>query len=219
MDKNSAIKTSLWSGNFRYGIVLVPAFVLQGIIFLMLPLAHALFFDTPARERPTQEVVYELETLVKKKPQQTRQKTIRKIETPLNIQNEVSSQQRSLQMDLSLAAADAGDGVAVGGGSVSNVVYEPGEVDQEARVLQEVDPEFPRRAKREGISGYVKMYLVIDTQGIPTQVQVLKVEPAGYGFEKEALKALRGYRFSPAMLNDVPVRQKATKEFRFDIGF
>ena len=43
----------------------------------------------------------------------------------------------------------------------------------------------------------------------------MTLDPPGYGFEVEALKAVRQWKFSPAQLGGYPVAQKATKEFRF----
>ena len=41
------------------------------------------------------------------------------------------------------------------------------------------------------------------------------VEPAGFGFETEALNAVRQYKFSPALVGGVAVQQRFTKEFKF----
>ncbi|MBR2306615.1 MAG: energy transducer TonB, partial [Fibrobacter sp.] len=100
-------------------------------------------------------------------------------------------------------------------GSMENVVYEAGEVDEQAQVLKEVQPKFPERAKKLGISGYVKVMVVIDVYGDVAQANVMSLDPPGYGFENEALKAVRQWKFSPAQLGGYPVAQKATKEFRF----
>ena len=120
-------------------------------------------------------------------------------------------------MDLSLSRGDgSGDGVEVGaGGGMQNVVYEAGDVDEEAQALKTVNPEYPSRAKKLGIAGYVKVYMVIDVYGNVTNLKVLSVDPAGYGFETEALKAIRSWKFEPAKLGHYPVAQKATKEFKF----
>ena len=137
-------------------------------------------------------------------------------------------------MDLSLATGGAGDGGvgvagggtgagsgfgAGGGGGMGAEVYDPSEVDQEVRVLKEMQPTYPARARKDGVNGYVKFYLVIDARGIAADIQLLSVDPAGYGFDIEAEKALRQFRFAPAKLKDVPVAQKFTKEFVFDLGY
>ena len=89
------------------------------------------------------------------------------------------------------------------------------EVDEQAQVLKEVQPTFPARAKKLGISGYVKVMIVIDVYGDVSQASVMSMDPPGYGFDTEALKAIRQWKFSPAQLGGYPVAQKATKEFRF----
>ena len=45
---------------------------------------------------------------------------------------------------------------------------------------------------------------------------MLSADPPGYGFENAALKAMKEYRFRPAKLDGVPVRQRYTKEFFFE---
>jgi protein TonB len=98
---------------------------------------------------------------------------------------------------------------------MENIIYEAGEVDEAAKLLKEVQPKYPERAKKMGVTGYVKVYLVIDVYGTVSQLRVLTSEPTGYGFEEAALKAVREWKFEPAKLGSFPVSQKATKEFRF----
>ena len=71
------------------------------------------------------------------------------------------SRSQNFQMDLSLARGAAGDGVAVDAGNMENVIYEAGEVDEQAQVLREIQPKFPDRARKMGVSGYVKVFIVI----------------------------------------------------------
>ena len=159
-----------------------------------------------------------MEVLVSEKKPEVKQKVIRTIVNPNPFKisaNMGVSRSQNFQMDLSLARGAAGDGVAVGTGSMENVVYEAGEVDEQAQVLKEVQPKFPERAKKLGISGYVKVMIVIDVYGDVAQANVMSLDPPGYGFENEALKAVRQWKFSPAQLGGYPVAQKATKEFRF----
>jgi protein TonB len=118
-------------------------------------------------------------------------------------------------MDLSLAHGEGGEGVGVVLGAAENVVYEAGEVDEQAKVLREINPVYPERAKKAGIAGTVKVLLIIDVYGNVSSVDVLSVNPPGYGFEVEAVKAVREWKFEPAKLGSYPVAQKATKEFNF----
>jgi len=182
-------------------------------------LINALFFNREEASKKSMDVIAEVEVLVNEKPKQLEQKTIRTIVQPntykLNATQRESSRPSGFQMDLSLARGEGGDGVAVGSGGMENVIYEAGEVDETARLLKEIQPKYPERAKKMGVSGYVKVYLVIDVYGEVSQVRILTSEPTGYGFEEAALKAVREWKFEPAKLGSYPVSQKATKEFRF----
>ena len=203
---------------FRYPIALVLSFVLSAVFFLAIPVINVLISDKGVKGEKELEAVTEVEVLVSEKKPEVKQKVIRTIvnPNPFKITSNMGvSRSQNFQMDLSLARGAAGDGVAVGTGSMENVVYEAGEVDEQAQVLREIQPKFPEKAKRMGVSGYVKVLIVIDVYGDVAQAQVLTQEPAGYGFDNEALKAVRQWKFSPAHLGGYPVAQKATKEFRF----
>ena len=202
----------------RYPIALVLSFVLSAVFFLAIPVINVLISDKGVKGEKELEAVTEVEVLVSEKKPEVKQKVIRTIvnPNPFKITSNMGvSRSQNFQMDLSLARGAAGDGVAVGTGSMENVVYEAGEVDEQAQVLREIQPKFPEKAKRMGVSGYVKVLIVIDVYGDVAQAQVLTQEPAGYGFDNEALKAVRQWKFSPAQLGGFPVAQKATKEFRF----
>jgi protein TonB len=205
----------------RIPIALVLGLLINVAFFLAVPLINALFFNREEASKKSMDVIAEVEVLVNEKPKQLEQKTIRTIVQPntykLNATQRESSRPSGLQMDLSLARGEgSGDGVAVfGSGSMENIIYEAGEVDEAAKLLKEVQPKYPERAKKMGVTGYVKVYLVIDVYGTVSQLRVLTSEPTGYGFEEAALKAVREWKFEPAKLGSFPVSQKATKEFRF----
>ncbi len=203
---------------FRFPVAFVLSFIVSAVFFLAIPVLNTLFFDKGAKSEKELEAVTEVEVLVSEKKPEVKQKVIRTIvnPNPFKISSNMGVfRSQNFQMDLSLARGAAGDGVAVGTGSMENVVYEAGEVDEQAQVLKEVQPTFPARAKKLGVSGYVKVMIVIDAYGEVSQANVMSLDPPGYGFENEALKAVRQWKFSPAQLGGYPVAQKATKEFRF----
>lgn len=203
---------------FRFPVAFVLSFVVSAVFFLAVPVLNALLFDKGVKTEKELEAVTEVEVLVSEKKPEVKQKVLRTVVNPNPFKissNMGTSRSQNFSMDLSLARGAAGDGVAVGTGGMENVVYEAGEVDEQAQVLREIQPKFPERAKRLGISGYVKVLLVIDVYGDVAQTQVLTLDPPGYGFETEALNAVRQWKFSPAQLGGYPVAQKATKEFRF----
>lgn len=203
---------------FRYPIALVLSFVVSGVFFLAIPVINVLFFDKGVKTEKQLEAVTEVEVLVNEKKPEVKQKIIKTIvnPNPFRISSHPGvSRNQNFQMDLSLARGNAGDGAVVDAGSMENVVYEAGEVDEQAQVLREIQPKFPEKAKKLGVSGYVKVLIVIDVYGDVAQAQVMTLDPAGYGFETEALNAVRQWKFTPAQLGGYPVAQKATKEFRF----
>lgn len=206
----------------RWFFLVALALLINSLFFLAVPLLDAMFSPVPSRETKTVESLIEVEVAHRSKPPPKPQKIMRQLSQDLKTFKASPSAPgaaKGLQMDLSLAGVGEGDGVAVGGSGMANMVYDPSEVEDEAKVIKEVTPSYPVRARREGISGYVRMYLVIDAHGNVAETQVLVVEPQGYGFETEAIKAMRAFKFSPARIKTVPVAQKATKEFVFDLGY
>lgn len=203
---------------FRFPVAFVLSFVVSAVFFLAIPVLNVLLFDKGAKSEKELDAVTEVEVLVSEKKPEVKQKVLRTVVNPNPFKissNMGTSRSEKFSMDLSLARGAAGDGVAVGTGGMENVVYEAGDVDEQAQVLKEIQPKFPERAKRLGVSGYVKVLIVIDVYGDVAQTQVLTLDPPGYGFETEALNAVRQWKFSPAQLGGYPVAQKATKEFRF----
>lgn len=200
-------------------LALVIALVLNAAFFFAVPVLNALLFDRGEKKSVAIEEVTEVEYNVQEKKREPQKRTLRTVMQPNTFKTTRTSagadRSKGFKMDLSLARGEAGDGVGVSVGASENIIYEAGEVDEEARVLREVNPVFPERAKKLGVTGYVKIYLVIDTNGDVVQTEVVSVDPPGYGFDTEALKAVRQWKFEPAKLGHFPVSQKATKEFRF----
>ena len=57
--------------------------------------------------------------------------------------------------------------------------------------------------------------LVVDTEGMPTQLQV--ISPAGLGMDEEALAAVSRYRFAPATKDGAPVPARLNVDIRFEV--
>ena len=75
------------------------------------------------------------------------------------------------------------------------------------------DPEFTERARRAKYQGVCVITTVVDAQGNPTQVQV--VRHLGMGLDKKAVEAVKQYRFTPAMRLGNPVAVKVNIEVNF----
>jgi TonB family protein len=81
------------------------------------------------------------------------------------------------------------------------------------RVLYAADPEFSEDARRHHIAGNVLVSLVVDENGLPQNVKVLR--GVGYGLDEKAVEAVKKYRFRPAMREGVPVKVQLNVEVNF----
>lgn len=82
-------------------------------------------------------------------------------------------------------------------------------------LIYSVTPQYSPLAKTDKISGNVLVNLVVDQNGIPTNVRI--VRGIGYGLDEEAVEAVRKYRFKPAMENGQPVPVELNLMVNFQI--
>jgi TonB family protein len=101
--------------------------------------------------------------------------------------------------------AGAGTGVGNGVGS-QRMVYQLGQVDQDASADRTDPPPYPRRAKEDLIEAHLELRILVDERGKVEKIEVLGAPP-GYGFETAVESASRSWRFQPAQLGGVPVPQ------------
>ncbi len=74
-------------------------------------------------------------------------------------------------------------------------------------------PHYPRSARETRREGTVVLCLTIDEHGVLKNVEV--VESAGFGFDEEALRAVRASTFKAALRNGCPVASQAMLPVRF----
>ncbi|MDR1124728.1 MAG: TonB family protein [Deltaproteobacteria bacterium] len=94
--------------------------------------------------------------------------------------------------------------------------YEAALVDEPPAVTRRALPTYPARA-RGRVQGRVEVSLVVDVNGNPRELKVIRAEPAGYGFEEAALEAARKTRFMPGQVRGKPVNTLVTLPFVFNI--
>lgn len=89
--------------------------------------------------------------------------------------------------------------------------------DKPPQVLTRLDPYYPVEARQSGTEGSVLVRVLIDEEGRVEEAEVIESEPAGV-FDAAALKAIRGWRFSPAQRlgQPVAVRVDIPVSFRLD---
>lgn len=83
------------------------------------------------------------------------------------------------------------------------------------RLATKVDPEFSETARAMKYSGIVLVNLIVDKEGKPNHLQILR--PLGLGLDEQALAAVSRYTFQPAMEGESPVAVELNVEVNFQI--
>jgi TonB family protein len=112
----------------------------------------------------------------------------------------------------------SGNGAGVGPGSGANHgggVYSVGNGVSAPVPIYEVDPEFSDEARRAKYQGVVALQIVVDTKGLPENIQV--VRHLGMGLDQKAIEAVKQYRFKPAMYHGHPVPVSIIVEVDFHL--
>lgn len=80
-------------------------------------------------------------------------------------------------------------------------------------LVRSVDPKYTRRAGREKIEGICLLKVMIDANGVPQDVHVIKrLDP---GLDKNAVQAVQKYRFVPCKKDGEPVACPITIQVNF----
>jgi len=70
-------------------------------------------------------------------------------------------------------------------------------------VIKQPEPEFSEEARHKPMNATVTVSLIVDQRGMPQNVHVTR--GVGMGLDENAVKAVKQYRFKPAMENGKPV--------------
>jgi TonB family protein len=84
------------------------------------------------------------------------------------------------------------------------------------RSIYDPEPEYSEEARKAGRSGTCFLSLVVDADGKPQNVAV--VRGIGMGLDENALAAVRTWRFEPARRSGVPVAVEIKIEVSFSLG-
>jgi protein TonB len=107
-----------------------------------------------------------------------------------------------------------GIGPGEGGNTGGGVMHIGGSVLPPTLVVS-ADPDYSEEARKAKFSGNVQVYLIVDAQGRPTHIRV--VRGAGMGLDEKAVEAVRQYRFKPAMSDGKPVAVDLYIDVNFQI--
>jgi protein TonB len=109
-----------------------------------------------------------------------------------------------------------GSGIGSGvGGNYGGGLRKVGGGVSTPEVIFKVDPEFSEEARKAKFMGIVLVSLIVDQQGRPQNVHVLR--GVGMGLDGKAVEAVKLYKFKPAMENGRPVPVELNVEVNFQI--
>jgi TonB family protein len=104
--------------------------------------------------------------------------------------------------------------VLIGVGSIgAERVYRVGRTVTVPVVIHKIDPEYTAKARVEKLQGQVVLKLVIDPDGVGRDIVVIRGIDSG--LDRNAVRAVRKWRFQPATHNATPVAVNARIEVNF----
>src|SRR5579863_7484716 len=83
-------------------------------------------------------------------------------------------------------------------------------------VIQKSEPGYTEEARLAGVDGSVRVSLVVDTEGNPTDLKVTR--PIGFGLDEAALATLGSWKFKPGMKDGVAVPVRTSVEVNFGLA-
>jgi TonB family protein len=114
-----------------------------------------------------------------------------------------------------LAFAAAIVGLGAGAAAQDQQVYKPGPGVRPPVVVSEKKPAYTAAAMRQRIQGQVHLQAVIDTEGKPTDIKVVRSLDPTYGLDANAVAAFEAWRFKPGTREGKPVPVLVTVELTF----
>jgi TonB family protein len=113
---------------------------------------------------------------------------------------------------------EGGGGPGGGGGGTTvdyNRVFSQRDVTRKALIVSKPEPGFTEEARKENVTGVVRLRAVLSSSGAVTNISVVKGLPGG--LTEKAISAARNIRFQPAQKDGRTVSQFVILEYNFNI--
>ena len=96
-------------------------------------------------------------------------------------------------------------------------IFDSVDLDQAPQVLVQTPPEYPFKAREQGVEGYVAVKMLVREDGSVGQINVVKAKPQGY-FETAVRRALPSWSFQPGRIAGEPVTSWVVHTVRFNLN-
>lgn len=83
------------------------------------------------------------------------------------------------------------------------------------RILHKVSPDYPKKARKRGVEGSVRLHAIIGKDGSIRELSVISGDPL---LTDAALNAVRQWRYQPTLLNGDPVEVDTTIDVTFALN-
>lgn len=132
-------------------------------------------------------------------------------EPPPPQQQQVQQKQKVVTaiVDIKIDNIDAsmdGSGIYIGGLGQGQTDFS-GMGDGDAIPVYQPPAQYPVQAQLKGIEGYVLFTLDIGPDGTPSNISVKEESPRGV-FRRNAMRAIRKWKFKPRIVNGQPIHQR-----------
>jgi len=97
----------------------------------------------------------------------------------------------------------------------SEPVYHVGNGVTAPRIIHDPNPDYPTTGRNGKKGGTVALELVVGSDGLPRDFEV--VHSLSPGFDKEAINAVKKWRFAPATKDSKPVAAKINVQISFKL--
>jgi len=84
-------------------------------------------------------------------------------------------------------------------------------------VVAEKKPAYTKAAMEKKIQGSLELSTIIDKEGNPTEITIVKSLDPEYGLDDNAVAALKAWKFKPAVKDGKPVSFQTTVEMTFTL--
>jgi protein TonB len=81
------------------------------------------------------------------------------------------------------------------------------------RIVHKIEPQYSEQARTEKVEGTVTLKVVVDTNGHPSDIRVVK--SLGHGLDEKAIDAVEKWEFQPGTINGEPVAVAAIIQVPF----